>query len=90
MQGVRTFELQRRFPVEVDQQDAVFLGQGGVAVGLECILGDAAAAALADGDLGVAVCPAVPVDGLGGRWGTFNLGGTVSMAGSLKDMVIFE
>ncbi|MHC4402796.1 MAG: LamG-like jellyroll fold domain-containing protein [Planctomycetota bacterium] len=26
----------------------------------------------------------------GGRWGTFNLGGTVSMAGSLKDMVIFD
>jgi len=26
----------------------------------------------------------------GGRWGTFNLGGTLSMAGSLKDMVIFD
>jgi hypothetical protein len=26
----------------------------------------------------------------GGRWGTFNLGGTTSMAGSLKDMVIFD
>ena len=26
----------------------------------------------------------------GGRWGTFNLGGTLSMAGSLRDMVIFD
>ncbi len=42
------------------------------------------------GDVPYRVCAETPFAIGGGRWGTFNLGGTLSLDGSVRDMVLFD